>query len=122
MTVEELYKNIGGDYQDISMRLINTEKIPKYITCFAQDDSWDKFMAAYNAGADDNILFGYMHTYKGTCLNLSFDYLAEVAIPITDHYRENNRIVHKNVDELIRELSRRHASVLEQIAIFASQK
>lgn len=122
MTIEELYMNIGGSYEDVSTRLQNEEKIPRYVCAFPEDKTFDAFINAYNEGKDENVIFEIIHTYKGVCQNLSFVKLCDIAIPLTEHYRGRNEYRFDDVDAQVKELSRRHANVLEQIAIFASQK
>ena len=44
MTIEELYREIGGNYQSIRERLSTEERIDRFIRLFLKDNSYPAFV------------------------------------------------------------------------------
>lgn len=122
MTIQELYKNIGGDYEDAIARLVDDKYVKKYIKWFLTDTSFDELINAKNNNLSSDDCFKAAHTFKGVCLNLSLTDLLTDAIPITDHYRPNGRIVCENLEEHFGELARKHKIAFENISQFAAEE
>ena len=74
MTIQECYKAIGGNYEDVLRRLHNEALIQKFTLKFLEDQSYPQLKQALN---DKNYedAFRSAHTLKGVCQNLSFDRL-----------------------------------------------
>ena len=87
MTIQECYKAIGGNYEDILGRLNNEALIRKFALMFLEDSS---YMQLKQAMADKNYeeAFRSAHTLKGVCQNLSFDRLYEVSHNLTELLRD----------------------------------
>ena len=87
MTIQECYKAIGGNYEDILGRLNNEALIRKFVLMFLEDSS---YMQLKQAMADKNYeeAFRSAHTLKGVCQNLSFDRLYEVSHNLTELLRD----------------------------------
>lgn len=86
MTLEELYREIGGDYQNILGRLQQEERIEKFVRLFLKDTSYQTFLKALEAkNAED--AFRAVHTLKGISMNLSFDELCRVSSRFTEYLR-----------------------------------
>lgn len=87
MTIQECYKAIGGNYEDILGRLNNEALIRKFALMFLEDSS---YMQLKQAMADKNYeeAFRNAHTLKGVCQNLSFDRLYEVSHNLTELLRD----------------------------------
>lgn len=45
MTIQECYKKMGADYQEVLGRLYNEAMICKFVRMFLQDDSFQKHCA-----------------------------------------------------------------------------
>lgn len=86
MTLEELYKEIGGNYQSISERLRKEERIKKFVLLFLKDDSYQTYIQKVKEDEKEGA-FRAIHTLKGVCMNLSFDELYQIANETTELLR-----------------------------------
>ena len=71
MTIQECYKKMGADYQEVLGRLHNEAMIGKFVRMFLQDDSFQILEEALRRG-DVKEAFRGAHTLKGVCQNLGF--------------------------------------------------
>ena len=87
MTIQECYKAIGGNYEDVLRRLPNEALIRKFTLKFLEDQSYLQLKQALK---DKNYedAFRSAHTLKGVCQNLSFDRLYEVTELLRDRTGE----------------------------------
>ncbi len=86
MTLEELYREMGGDYQQ-ALRVLRMDKlIDKHIRKFTHNGVIDALLAA-GRSMDPTGLFETAHAVKGVCANLGLTSLADVASEITEEYR-----------------------------------
>lgn len=87
MTIQECYKAIGGNYEDVLRRLHNEALIQKFTLKFLEDPSYLQLKQALK---DKNYedAFRSAHTLKGVCQNLSFDHLYEVSNELTELLRD----------------------------------
>ena len=86
MTLEELYREMGGDYQQ-ALRVLRMDKlIDKHIRKFTHNGVIDALLAA-GRSMDPTALFEAAHAVKGVCANLGLTSLADVASEITEEYR-----------------------------------
>ena len=87
MTIQECYKAIGGNYEDVLRRLPNEALIRKFTLKFLEDQSYLQLKQALK---DKNYedAFRSAHTLKGVCQNLSFDRLYEVSNELTELLRD----------------------------------
>ena len=87
MTIQECYKAIGGNYEDVLRRLHNEALIQKFTLKFLEDQSYLQLKQALK---DKNYedAFRSAHTLKGVCQNLSFDRLYEVSNELTELLRD----------------------------------
>lgn len=74
MTIQECYKKMGADYQEVLGRLYNEAMICKFVRMFLQDDSFQILEEALRRG-DVKEAFRGAHTLKGVCQNLGFSNL-----------------------------------------------
>lgn len=86
MTLQELYKIIGGNYDSITDRLRTEERIRKFVLLFLKDNSFQSLTQALEQG-DIEEAFRAAHTLKGVCMNLSFDALFCISSEITEYLR-----------------------------------
>lgn len=86
MTIEEMYKEINGDYEDVLNRLRKPELVEKFVKKFLDDPSFSQLQKAVN---DQNLeeAFRAVHTLKGVCLNLSFTTTFDTANELTELLR-----------------------------------
>lgn len=71
MNLNEFYRALDEQYENVLSRLPSEKLILKYITRFPSDQTLEQFFAAVNA-ADWPAAFRAVHTLKGLYLNLGF--------------------------------------------------
>lgn len=86
MTIQECYKKMGADYQEVLGRLHNEAMICKFVRMFLQDDSFQILEEALRRG-DVKEAFRGAHTLKGVCQNLGFSNLYEPTYTLTETLR-----------------------------------
>lgn len=86
MTIQELYAQIGGNYEQ-AQRVMKMDKlIDRYVRKFPGSSAFDALKAGGET-MDPTALFESAHALKGVCANLGFDEMASVAGDITEDYR-----------------------------------
>lgn len=89
MTLQELYSEIGGDY-DQAVRVIRMDKlIDKHIRKLTKNGVVDRLIDAGNR-MDPTELFEAAHAMKGVCANLGLVTLSDMASQIAEEYRPGN--------------------------------
>lgn len=86
MTLQELYSEIGGNYEQAT-RVLRVEKlIDKHIRKLTKNGVVDNLL---NAGEslDPTQMFETAHAMKGVCANLGLVKLSEAASEIAEEYR-----------------------------------
>lgn len=86
MTIEELYRSLGGSYDATLIRLPSRAMILKFIRKFPGDPSFAQLTQAL--GTDDAAAFRAAHTLKGVAQNLGLVNLQCSAAALADHLRE----------------------------------
>lgn len=67
MTIQECYRQMGANYEDVLKRLYNEGMICKFTLMFLNDDSYPKLEQALKEG-NVKEAFRAAHTLKGVCL------------------------------------------------------
>ena len=89
MTLQELYLEIGGDY-DQAMKVLRMDKLlDKHIRRFTQNGVIDGLIAAENT-MDPAQLFDSAHAMKGVCANLGLTALSSAASELAEEFRPGN--------------------------------
>lgn len=87
MNVEQCYKAMGSDYQNVLNRFGQSEAmVKKFARRFLQDPSFSELETSL-AQEKAEEAFRAAHTLKGVCLNLGFDKLYEVSATLTESLR-----------------------------------
>ncbi|MCR4579696.1 MAG: Hpt domain-containing protein [Treponema sp.] len=86
MNVEEFYKEINGDYENVMSRLATEERVAKYLHKFTTTTDFDDLTKAINNN-DWEKAFLAVHTLKGMALNLGFTNLASSSSNLTEELR-----------------------------------
>lgn len=86
MNVQECYQKIGGNYDDVMNRLRTDERIKKFLTKVADDQSYNNLCENLKNGNMEEA-FRAAHTLKGVCLNLSLTRLYNSASAMTEALR-----------------------------------
>ena len=101
MTLQELYQEIGGDYNQV-LRVLRMEKlVDKHIRKFPGSGAVESLLAAGD-NMDPVRLFEAAHAVKGIAGNLGLTGLSEAGSRITEEFRPGNS--RKMTDEEVREL------------------
>lgn len=95
MTIQECYKKMGADYQEVLGRLYNEAMICKFVRMFLQDDSFQILEEALRRG-DVKEAFRGAHTLKGVCQNLGFSNLYAPTYTLTETLRAGRWRVHRS--------------------------
>ena len=123
MTLEELYENIGADY-DQALRVLRMDKlIDKHICKLTKNGVIDSLIAAGDA-MDPTQLFESAHAVKGICANLGLVGIAEAASDIAEEYRPGNprTLSDDEVKEKIRAIDEAYQKTKTGIDAYVSAK
>ncbi len=86
MTIQELYAEIGGSYEQ-AVKIMKLDKmIDRYVRRL-KSSGFDDQLAAASETMDPSALFETAHAMKGVCANLGLVNLAEAAHVITEEFR-----------------------------------
>ena len=87
MTIQECYRQMGANYEDVLKRLYSESMIRKFARMFLDDDSYPKLEDALKK---ENVeeAFRAAHTLKGVCQNLGFTNLYQPAYELTEVLRK----------------------------------
>ena len=86
MTIQECYKKMGADYEDVLKRLYSEGMIRKFARMFLDDDSYPKLERSLKEENAEEA-FRAAHTLKGVCQNLGFTNLYQPAYELTEVLR-----------------------------------
>lgn len=87
MTVQEVYEKMNGNYSEISARLVNDDKIIKFLNMFLQDTTFSELCTKMKDQSYTEA-FHAAHTLKGLCQNLALSELLEPIAMLTECLRE----------------------------------
>ena len=120
MTLQELYQEIGGDYEQ-ALRVLRMDKLlDKHIRKLAQNGVVDNLIAA-GQGMDPTQLFEAAHAMKGVCANLGLMKLSAMASDIAEEYRPGNprRYSDAQVKEKLAEIETMYKRTADGISRYA---
>lgn len=113
MTLQELYREIGGDY-DQAIRVLRMEKLmDKHIRRMTKNGVVEQLLEA-GQEMDPTRLFESAHAMKGVCANLGLVALSEAASEIAEEYRPGKPRTLS--DEQVREKLRDIAGLYQKTA------
>lgn len=69
MKVRECYDMMGADYEEVIGRLLNDDRIKKFLARFTDSNDFDKLIRCIESKNFEEA-FRCAHTLKGVCLNL----------------------------------------------------
>ena len=123
MTVQELYANIGGNYESAKRILPMDKLIAKFIVKFLDDKSAEKLFSAWSGG-DGTAIFEGAHALKGVCGNLGLDALGESARIVTEECREGNTptMGARELDGLVEKMKDDYTRTIEAIRRFSAEQ
>ena len=123
MTVEELYKQIDGDYAGALGRMQTEQFVARLIVMFLEDSACEDLIAAWAEG-DEGAAFRAAHTTKGVCVNLALSELADVSSQITEALRPGNDDLRAStdVDALVKQFEAQYRKTEQAIKAFAAEQ
>lgn len=93
MNLQECYKTIGADYDDLLKRLGGSEAIAsKFVKKFLNDSSYEQLLKAIEEKNWEDA-FAASHTLKGIAANLSMTSLYEISSSICEDVRGGKELV-----------------------------
>ena len=116
MTLQELYANIGGDY-DQAIRVLRMDKlVDKHIRRLTNNGVVESLIEAGDT-MDPTALFERGHAVKGVCANLGLTAISDVASEITEEFRPGNprKLSDEEVKAQIATVSELYAKTVEGI-------
>lgn len=122
MTIQELYSNIGGNY-DQAVRIMKSDRlIGKYVLKF-EASRVGETLAEAGETMDPVRLFESAHAMKGVCANLGLDELARAAGEITEEFRAGSprKLSDEEVRERLDAIAARYRKTAEGIRSYAAQ-
>lgn len=112
MTIQEFYNVLGGDYDEVISRLVKEERIIKYLTKFAGEDS----LKPLHDGLDSeqyNDAFRAVHSIKGMCLNLGLETLRQSSSALCEELREGKPS--KDISDMVNRVDSDYADAIKAI-------
>ena len=121
MTVQELYRQIDGDYEAVKKIMMSDGMISRFVVKLAEDRSYEA-LAAAGKSMDPTALFSAAHTMKGVAANLGLTKLSGMASEITEEFRPGTerRMSDAEVGEKLEEIRALYERTLEGIRVFAA--
>ena len=119
MTLQELYKNIDGDY-DQAIRILRVEKKKKkHIIKLTKSGVVDSLIDA-GKDMDPVSLFERAHAVKGVCANLGLVKIADAASEISEEFRpgRSRNMTDEEVKEKIDSIKDIYTHTAEEIREF----
>lgn len=123
MTVQELYAQIGGDYESAKRILMMDKMISRFIVKLLDDRCCEKLLDA-GERMDGQGLFEAAHALKGVCANLGLMALSQAAGDITEEFRpgKERTMSDAEVSERLAWIKTRYESIVEGIRAFSAEQ
>lgn len=87
MELREFFKEVGGDYDEVLLRLPSPDMVKRFVLKFVDDPSYAELKNALEK-SDFPTAFRAAHTLKGTAANLGLDSLGAAASKLTEQLRD----------------------------------
>ena len=123
MTVQELYEQIGGSYDDAKRVLPMDKLIAKFVVKFLDDKSAETLFSAWDA-RDAAALFDGAHAMKGVCGNIGLTSLSASASALAEAFRpgKEHTLDDAEVQSRVDALRADYDRAVEGIRAFAAQQ
>ena len=107
MTIQECYRELGGDFAQVEKRLTSVSLVKRFITKFLDDSSFSELCHALEAGQRENA-FRAAHTLKGVSANLGFDRLQAAVGELTELLRPETGNISEGAAPLLEAVRREY--------------
>lgn len=123
MTVQELYEQIGGSYDDAKRVLPMDKLIAKFVVKFLDDKSAERLFSAWDAH-DEAAFFEGAHAMKGVCANVGLTALSASASALAEEFRpgKGRTMDDAEVQRRVAELRAGYDRAVEGIRAFAAEQ
>lgn len=112
MTVIEFYEKIGGDYKEVTNRLMKESRLRIYLMQFEAEDSFAEFIEKLDAEEYEDA-FRAVHNIKGLALNLGLTPLIEVVSTLCELLRKGKPEI--DISDKVEELRQAYKLVTDNI-------
>lgn len=113
MTLQEFYLAVGGSYNEVLERLMDEQRVLKYLRRFTTTTEYDEMQQAI-ASEDWETAFRNSHSIKGMALNLCLGNLATTSSALCETMRHGEPTV--DIAPLLAETEEKYKEVLDLIA------
>ena len=117
MTIQECYRQLGGDFAQAERRLSNEQMVKRFIAKFLDDGSFSELCIAMEEGERDKA-FRAAHTLKGVSGSLSFDRLFSSVSQFTELLRPEAESIPAEADLLFEEVKKDYELTVHFIRAF----
>lgn len=121
MTIQECYRELGGDFAQAEQRLCKASLVKRFITKFLDDDSFAELCRAMQAGQREEA-FRAAHTLKGVSANLSFSRLQASAGRLTELLRPETDAIPETAAPLLEEVGRDYEATVSAIRTYLNSE
>ncbi len=108
MTIQECYRQLGGDFAQIEKELESATLVKRFIAKFLDDGSFSALCIAMEEGSRDKA-FRAAHTLKGVSGSLSLTRLYSSASQLTELLRAEAETIPAGTEFLFEEVKRDYA-------------
>lgn len=112
MTVQEFYQQINGDYEGVLQRLMDDERIRKFVKRFPEEKLYEQLNDAI-AREDYADAFRCVHSIKGVCMNLGMSVLQKSSSELCEALRDGKKP--ENLKELYEAVKEDYEHVIRGI-------
>lgn len=111
--LEETYRQIGGDWEGVTKRLMGESLVQRFVKKFIEEDkSFCQLKEALSVG-DVKAAFMAAHTLKGVCQSLGFDGLFKPTNELTELLRAESL---EGSDVLFSQVEEQYNRIVESLA------
>ena len=123
MTLQQLYEQIGGSYEQAA-RVMKVDKLIDRYVCRFEDSTVMERLRTAGENMDPEGIFESAHAMKGVCANLGFVHLAQAASELTEEFRPgiSRCFTDGEVREKLRSLEEQYQKTLEAIRTYKEEK
>ena len=121
MTIQDCYRQLGGDFAKVQSRLPSVSLVERFIAKFLQDDSFAALCRAMEEGSREQA-FHAAHTLKGVCANLCLDRLLASVSRLTEVLRPAADVMPEQALPLFEAVRQDYEATAQAIRAYLAQK
>lgn len=112
MKVRECYDMMGADYEDVIGRLLNDDRIKKFLARFVDSNEFDKLIRCIESKNFEEA-YRCAHTLKGVCLNLGLKNFASSSEDLCEALKDGEP--KEDIRPLVEQVKKEHQLVMDCI-------